>query len=62
MVHTYDLFEVFPDGSPLWHASVVGHDVAISKLKELSARTTNEVRVIDLRTNAIVAALNAPQP
>jgi hypothetical protein len=60
--HTYDLFEVFPDGSPLWRESVAGHETALSKLKELSARTTNEVRVIDLRTNAVVAALNTPQP
>jgi hypothetical protein len=58
---TYDLFEVFPDGSPLWHGAVADHEVAISKLEELSAKTTNEVRVMDLRTNAVIAALNTPQ-
>jgi hypothetical protein len=56
--HTYDLFEVFPDGSPLWHAAVAGHEVAISKLQELSTKTKNEVRIMDLRANVIVAALN----
>jgi hypothetical protein len=58
MEHTYDLFEVYPDGSPRWHACVAGHESAIEKLKELSAKTTNEVRVIDLRTKIVIAALN----
>jgi hypothetical protein len=58
--HSYNLFEVFPDGSPLWHECVAGHEPAMEKLKELSARTKNEVRVMDLRANAVVAALNTP--
>jgi hypothetical protein len=56
-----DLFEVLPDGAPLWRASVVGHESAINKLRELSAQTTNEVRVIDLRTNTTIAALNTTE-
>jgi hypothetical protein len=59
--HTYDLFEVFPDGSPLWHDSVAGHEPAIEKLKELSAKTANEVRVIHLPTKTVVAAMNQSQ-
>jgi len=59
--YTYDLFEVFPDGSPLWHDCVAGREIAIAKLKELSAKTTNEVRIMDLRANVVVAALNTTQ-
>ena len=58
MDHQFDLFEVFPDGSPLWREAVTGHENAMLKLKELSSKTTNEVRIIDLKANAVIAAMN----
>jgi hypothetical protein len=55
----YDLFEIYPNGSLVWRAVVTGHEPAILKLRELSATTTNEVRVMDLTTNRVVATMNA---
>jgi hypothetical protein len=54
----YDLFEIYPNGSPIWREVVPGHEKAILKLRELSAKTANEVRVMHLPTNTIVAAMN----
>jgi hypothetical protein len=58
MDHQYDLFEIYPDGSPVWQDVVLGHEKAILKLRELSAKTPNEVRLMHLPTNSIVAAMN----
>jgi len=58
MDHEYDLFEIYPDGSPVWRDVVSGKENAILKLRELSAETANEVRVMHLPTNTVVAATN----
>ena len=58
MDHQYDLFEIYPNGSPIWRDVVSGHEKAILKLQKLSAETANEVRLIHLPTNTIVAAMN----
>jgi hypothetical protein len=62
MNRTYDLFEVFPDGSLLWQATVVGHEEAIAQLQVLGKKTKNEVRAMHLPTKAVVAAVNAREP
>jgi hypothetical protein len=54
--HEYDLFEIYPDGSPVWRDVVSGREKAILKLRELSAETANEIRVIHLSTSTVVAA------
>lgn len=59
MDHQYDLFEIYPDGSPIWRDVVAGKEKAILKLRELYAKTPNEVRLIHLPTNSIVAAMNS---
>jgi len=58
MDRDYDLFEILPDGTPMWREAVTGHENAIRKLHELSARTTNEVRVMHLATNSLIASKN----
>jgi hypothetical protein len=58
MDHEYDLFEIYPDGSPVWRDVVSGKEKAILKLRELSAETANEVRVMHLPTSTVVAASN----
>lgn len=60
MDRNYDLFEILPDGSPIWKCTVAGHEPALQQLKELAKRTDNEVRIMHLATNAIIAVLNAP--
>jgi hypothetical protein len=61
MDRSYDLFEIFPDGSALWRGAVVGHEDAIRKLKELATTTTNEMRLMHVPTKTVIATLNAPK-
>lgn len=58
MERTYDIFETMPDGAPLWRVTVVGHEAAITKLKELAAKTRNEVQCIHLPTKSVIAVMN----
>ena len=61
MDRNYDLFEILPDGSPIWKCAVPGHDNAVQQLRELARHTANELRIMHLSTNTIIAVLNAPQ-
>jgi len=56
----YDLFEILPDGSPMWKCAVAGHENAVQQLRELARHTSNELRIMHLSTNTIIAVLNAP--
>ena len=58
MEREYDLFEILPDGNPLWRGAVHGHENAIAKLREVAAQTANEVRVMHMASNAVIAAMN----
>jgi hypothetical protein len=57
----YDLFEKMPDGGLLWRRSVTGRENAIRALIELAAKTENEVCVMHLLTQSVVATLNVPK-
>lgn len=57
MQRKYDIFEVLRSGNPVWLMSVVGHEEAISQAKEIAARSRNELRVMHLPTNAVVAVV-----
>lgn len=61
MEREYDIFEVFPDGSPLWRGAVSGHENAVDKLRELAATTKNEVRIMHMSSNTLIAAMNIPK-
>jgi hypothetical protein len=58
---SYDLFEIFPDGSALWKGAVAGHEDGILKLKQLAAGTTNEVQLMHVPTKTLIATMNAPK-
>jgi hypothetical protein len=58
----YDLFEILPDGSPIWKELVSGLTEAIRKLEELGKQTKNEVRLMHVPTNTIIATVNTPEP
>jgi hypothetical protein len=58
MDRAYDVFEILPDGSPLWRATVTVLETAIRALKELAIQTPNEVRVMHLPDQAIIATMN----
>jgi hypothetical protein len=59
MERDYDIFEVLPDGQPIWRAAVAGHENALRVLKQLAVKTTNEVRMMHLPTKAVIAVMNA---
>ena len=58
MEREYDLFEHLPNGDLLWRMTVNGHENAIQQLKKLAATTSNEVRVVHLPTQSVVAVMN----
>ena len=58
MERQYDLFEHSSDGDVLWRMTVTGHENAIQQLKQLAATTSNEVRVVHLPTQAVIAVMN----
>jgi hypothetical protein len=68
MDRAYDVFEILPDGSPLSRATVTGLETAIATvtgletairaLKELATQTPNEVRIMHLPDQAIIATMN----
>lgn len=58
MNRTFDLFEILPDGAPIWRDAVSSGENAVLRLREIAAQTQNEVRMMDLRNSAVVAAMN----
>jgi hypothetical protein len=62
MNRQYDLFEILPDESVIWRGKITGHESAISRLQELATQTRNELRVMHVETNAIIAVIHVRQP
>jgi hypothetical protein len=60
LTKSYDIFEIFPDGTVSWRGTAFDQEDALSKLEALAALTKNEVRVMHLNSNEIVAKINAP--
>ena len=58
MNREYDLFEIFPDGSALWRDAVPGRDEAMKQLRQLSTETPNEIRLMHLPSQTLIAAMN----
>jgi hypothetical protein len=61
MEREYDLFEVLSDGAPMWRQMVAGQENALRKLGELSKQTSNEIRVMHVLTNTLLASTSAPE-
>lgn len=58
MDRTYDLFEKMEDGSLIWRGTVPGLDAAIAELKKLASETPNELHLMYLATQSVVAKVN----
>jgi len=58
MIREYDAFEVLPDGSLMWKATVKGHEDALTKLKEIANGNTNEFRLMHVPTKTVIATIN----
>jgi hypothetical protein len=59
MNRQYDVFEILPDQSVMWHASVVGIARALEKLEALGRETLNECFATDLTTKQVIGRVNA---
>ena len=62
MERSYDIFERMPDGTLLWVTAVQGHEEAILRLKWWGEKRSNELRLMNLSTSAVIAVVNAPKP
>jgi hypothetical protein len=58
MHRSYDIFEVYPDGSLLWRAAVEGHEEAVHKLSEMAAGQQNEYRLMHLASKSVIATVS----
>lgn len=58
MERTYDIFEKDADDCMIWRATIGGHEAAIAKLRELAAKTSNELQVLHLPTKTLIATMN----
>ena len=54
MLHKYDLFERFPDGSSLWRACVIGLEGTQRHMLDLAQRSPNQFYAMHLVTGKIV--------
>jgi len=57
----YDLFEQFPDGSPIWRGRASGLNDAEAKLRSLASTTANECFALYLPTKQVVLRVNVAQ-
>ena len=55
MLHDFDIFEKFPDGSTLWRACVSGRYETQRKMQELTEHSKNEFYAIDIVVNQTMA-------
>jgi hypothetical protein len=56
---SYDIFEVTPEGT-IWRTSVNGLASAMADLEALALMTKNEVRLLHLESNSVIAVMNVP--
>lgn len=59
MNREYDAFEVLSDGTLRWKATIVGHEDAAKKLKEVAKNNANEFRLMHVLTKTVIATINA---
>jgi hypothetical protein len=51
MRREYDIFEKFPDGTPIWRCCVSGQFEAERKIRDLAEQSSNEFFAIDIQTS-----------
>ena len=61
MQRDYDLFEVLPDGAPLWRQTAAGRENVLRKLAELSKHRSREIRVMHILSNTLIASTITPR-
>ncbi|MGH9736744.1 MAG: hypothetical protein ACRD8A_19405 [Candidatus Acidiferrales bacterium] len=51
----YDIFEILPDGAPVWKSSADGEETALLQLESFGRSCSNELIVVHLSSSRIVA-------
>jgi hypothetical protein len=55
MDFVYDIFEKLPDGKVICRFSIPGHDRAIAQFEQIAATSANEVVVLQVGTQEVIA-------
>ena len=58
MNRVYDAFEVLPNGTLIWRATVTGHEDAVKKLEQLAKDSPNEFRLMHIPSKTLIATIN----
>jgi hypothetical protein len=58
MNRVYDAFEVLPDGTLIWKATIEGREDAVKKLKQVAKDSPNEFRLMHIPSKTMIAAIN----
>ena len=61
MDREYEVFELLPDGSPMWRTHVSGLHAGRIVLERLASTTENECYLYHLATKEVVARMNFRQ-
>jgi len=56
MRREYEVFEIFPDGSTLWRACVIGRFEAQRKIQEMREHSENEFFTLDVQAHSFIPA------
>jgi hypothetical protein len=57
MQHTFDIFEVLPNGDLIWKTVVYGRENAILALEQMATGQRNEFRLMDLNSLSVIACV-----
>jgi hypothetical protein len=60
MDRTYDLFETV-NGELIWRCYIEGREAALAILRERAGRTANELCIMHLPTNEVIARANGKE-
>jgi len=55
----YDIFQVLTDGRLVWRETIVGHQAALDKLKQLALSERYEFQLLYLPDKAVIAKINS---
>jgi hypothetical protein len=61
MEREFDVFEILPDRSLMWHGCFRGTECVLAKLRQCSKQTLNECFAIHLTSQTILLRVNQRQ-
>lgn len=61
MVHSFDIFEVLPNGDLIWKNVIDGRENAMLALEQMATGQQNEFRLMDLDKLSVIACVEQNQ-